>query len=114
MQPSCFQGVSNCGTLTGGVKRLGVSKNFMCNSEENIATVQDVWQGEMSSNRARAECKPMLVDEGDCCNQLFPVVTHCLLVKGWKSSASWSFPRGKKGKDEEDHACAIREVCVMS
>ncbi|XP_028782131.1 mRNA-decapping enzyme subunit 2 [Neltuma alba] len=34
---------------------------------------------------------------------------RCLLVKGWKGS-SWSFPRGKKSKDEEDHACAIREV----
>ncbi|KMS99124.1 hypothetical protein BVRB_2g047670 [Beta vulgaris subsp. vulgaris] len=33
----------------------------------------------------------------------------CLLVKGWKGT-SWSFPRGKKNKDEEDHACAIREV----
>lgn len=34
----------------------------------------------------------------------------CLLVKGWKAGASWSFPRGKKQKDEEDHKCAIREV----
>ncbi|CAH2072839.1 unnamed protein product [Thlaspi arvense] len=34
---------------------------------------------------------------------------RCLLVKGWKGS-SWSFPRGKKSKDEEDYACAIREV----
>ncbi|XP_042014820.1 mRNA-decapping enzyme subunit 2-like [Salvia splendens] len=34
---------------------------------------------------------------------------RCLLVKGWKGS-SWSFPRGKKNKDEEDHKCAIREV----
>ncbi|KAL3523469.1 hypothetical protein ACH5RR_016303 [Cinchona calisaya] len=34
---------------------------------------------------------------------------RCILVKGWKGS-SWSFPRGKKNKDEEDHACAIREV----
>ncbi|KAI5060668.1 hypothetical protein GOP47_0025088 [Adiantum capillus-veneris] len=34
----------------------------------------------------------------------------CLLVKGWKAGASWSFPRGKKNKDEEDHKCAIREV----
>ncbi|KAL6217736.1 hypothetical protein ACLB2K_010953 [Fragaria x ananassa] len=33
---------------------------------------------------------------------------RCILVKGWKGS-SWSFPRGKKNKDEEDHACAIRE-----
>ncbi|CAA6655260.1 unnamed protein product [Spirodela intermedia] len=34
----------------------------------------------------------------------------CLLVKGWKPGSSWSFPRGKKNKDEEDHTCAIREV----
>lgn len=33
---------------------------------------------------------------------------RCLLVKGWKGT-SWSFPRGKKNKDEEDHKCAIRE-----
>ncbi|KAF8691676.1 hypothetical protein HU200_040059 [Digitaria exilis] len=38
--------------------------------------------------------------------------THerCLLVKGWKAGASWSFPRGKRNKDEEDHTCAVREV----
>ncbi|KAI3849734.1 hypothetical protein MKW98_026648 [Papaver atlanticum] len=35
---------------------------------------------------------------------------RCLLVKGWKSGASWSFPRGKRNKDEEDHTCAAREV----
>uniref|UniRef100_A0A1D1YJK7 mRNA decapping complex subunit 2 n=1 Tax=Anthurium amnicola TaxID=1678845 RepID=A0A1D1YJK7_9ARAE len=35
---------------------------------------------------------------------------RCLLVKGWKPGSSWSFPRGKKSKDEEDHTCAIREV----
>ncbi|KAF5947904.1 hypothetical protein HYC85_013861 [Camellia sinensis] len=34
---------------------------------------------------------------------------QCLLVKGWKGT-SWSFPRGKMNKDEEDHACAVREV----
>lgn len=34
---------------------------------------------------------------------------QCLLVKGWKGT-SWSFPRGKKNKDEEDHTCAVREV----
>ncbi|CAM6097495.1 unnamed protein product [Calypogeia fissa] len=34
---------------------------------------------------------------------------RCLLVKGWKR-VSWSFPRGKKNKDEEDHNCAVREV----
>lgn len=33
-----------------------------------------------------------------------------VLVKGWKKSASWSFPRGKINKDERDLDCAIREV----
>jgi mRNA-decapping enzyme subunit 2 len=32
------------------------------------------------------------------------------LVKGWKSGASWSFPRGKINKDEDDLVCAIRET----
>ncbi|KAF8096440.1 hypothetical protein N665_0308s0014 [Sinapis alba] len=31
---------------------------------------------------------------------------RCLLVKGWKRSSTWSL----KSKDEEDYACAIREV----
>lgn len=35
---------------------------------------------------------------------------HVLLVKGWKKSASWSFPRGKINKDERDLDCAVREV----
>ncbi|XP_020240901.1 mRNA-decapping enzyme subunit 2-like [Asparagus officinalis] len=34
----------------------------------------------------------------------------CVLVKGWKAGASWSFPRGKRAKYEEDHMCAVREV----
>ena len=33
-----------------------------------------------------------------------------VLVKGWKKSANWSFPRGKINKDEPDLDCAIREV----
>jgi hypothetical protein len=40
-------------------------------------------------------------------------VLQCLLVKGWKAGASWSFPRGKKNKDEEDCDCAVREVCFL-
>ncbi|KAL7267347.1 mRNA-decapping enzyme subunit 2 [Rhizina undulata] len=34
----------------------------------------------------------------------------CVLVKGWKSSASWSFPRGKINNKEDDMHCAVREV----
>ncbi|KAF1986591.1 DCP2-domain-containing protein, partial [Aulographum hederae CBS 113979] len=33
-----------------------------------------------------------------------------VLVKGWKKSASWSFPRGKINKEETDLDCAVREV----
>lgn len=33
-----------------------------------------------------------------------------VLVKGWKKSASWSFPRGKINKAEPDLDCAMREV----
>ena len=33
-----------------------------------------------------------------------------VLVKGWKKSAKWSFPRGKINKDEKDFDCAVREV----
>ncbi|KAL7956589.1 DCP2 domain-containing protein [Trichoderma compactum] len=33
-----------------------------------------------------------------------------VLVKGWKKGASWSFPRGKINKDEDDLDCAVREV----
>ncbi|KAJ8124484.1 hypothetical protein O1611_g9156 [Lasiodiplodia mahajangana] len=33
-----------------------------------------------------------------------------VLVRGYKKGASWSFPRGKINKDEDDIDCAIREV----
>ncbi|KAF8465274.1 hypothetical protein BDZ91DRAFT_233035 [Kalaharituber pfeilii] len=35
---------------------------------------------------------------------------QCVLVRGMKSSASWSFPRGKINQDEDDVVCAVREV----
>ena len=31
---------------------------------------------------------------------------ECVLVKGWKKGANWSFPRGKINKDENDLDCA--------
>lgn len=37
-------------------------------------------------------------------------MTKVLMVKGWKSNATWGFPRGKINKDEPDDLCAIREV----
>lgn len=36
--------------------------------------------------------------------------TKCLMVKGWKSSSPWSFPKGKINQDESRAFCAIREV----
>ncbi|EMR10327.1 hypothetical protein PNEG_01583 [Pneumocystis murina B123] len=35
---------------------------------------------------------------------------ECVLVKGWKNSSGWGFPKGKINKDELDTDCAIREV----
>ncbi|CAD6966766.1 unnamed protein product [Tilletia controversa] len=34
----------------------------------------------------------------------------CLLVKGWKSSAAWGFPKGKINHSESTRDCAVREV----
>lgn len=36
-----------------------------------------------------------------------------LLVKGWKNSSCWGFPRGKIHKNETDAQCAVREVCLL-
>ncbi|KAF8168107.1 Dcp2, box A domain-containing protein [Crassisporium funariophilum] len=34
----------------------------------------------------------------------------CLLVKGWKSSSGWGFPKGKINETEPPPTCAVREV----
>ncbi|KAF9526492.1 Dcp2, box A domain-containing protein [Crepidotus variabilis] len=34
----------------------------------------------------------------------------CVLVKGWKASSNWGFPKGKINETEPTFACAIREV----
>ena len=42
---------------------------------------------------------------------LNPTLDKCLLVRGWTSKASWTFPKGKINDDtESDEHCAIREV----
>ncbi|EJU02013.1 hypothetical protein DACRYDRAFT_107735 [Dacryopinax primogenitus] len=41
---------------------------------------------------------------------LTPKMDKCVLVKGWKSTSAWSFPKGKINQDESRAACAIREV----
>jgi mRNA-decapping enzyme subunit 2 len=41
------------------------------------------------------------------------IVPQCILVKGWKSSAGWGFPKGKINQDEEPHKCAVREVHTL-
>jgi mRNA-decapping enzyme subunit 2 len=37
-------------------------------------------------------------------------LSKILLVRGWKASAGWGFPKGKINKDESLVVCAIREV----
>ncbi|KAF7436805.1 mRNA-decapping enzyme subunit 2 [Pleurotus ostreatus] len=34
----------------------------------------------------------------------------CVLVKGWKASSGWGFPKGKINQSEPPHVCAVREV----
>ncbi|KAF9044542.1 DCP2-domain-containing protein [Hymenopellis radicata] len=34
----------------------------------------------------------------------------CVLVKGWKASSGWGFPKGKINESEPQATCAIREV----
>lgn len=66
-----------------------------------IANIDDIYK-DFTSYKVRVPVTgAIIVDES---------YEKCLLVKGWKAGASWSFPRGKKNKDEEDHKCAIREV----
>jgi hypothetical protein len=41
---------------------------------------------------------------------LNPDMTKVLLVRGWKSNATWGFPKGKINQGEKQTSCAIREV----
>lgn len=40
----------------------------------------------------------------------FALGVQCVLVKGWKSSAAWGFPKGKINQQESERDCAVREV----
>ncbi|QRV91324.1 mRNA-decapping enzyme subunit 2 [Ceratobasidium sp. AG-Ba] len=41
---------------------------------------------------------------------LNPTLDKCVLVKGWKASSGWGFPKGKINEDEAEWDCAIRET----
>ena len=41
-------------------------------------------------------------------------LSQCVLVKGWKSSSGWGFPKGKINETEPPPTCAIREVWLNS
>ena len=36
--------------------------------------------------------------------------SKCVLVKGWRQNASWTFPKGKINQAESERDCAVREV----
>jgi hypothetical protein len=55
--------------------------------------------------------KPILFS-CDCINS--NCVIQVVLVKGWKSSSGWGFPKGKINQNEPSHECAVREVCLTS
>jgi 8-oxo-dGTP pyrophosphatase MutT (NUDIX family) len=37
-------------------------------------------------------------------------MTSCVLVKGYKASSGWGFPKGKINQNEKEVDCAVREV----
>ena len=47
---------------------------------------------------------------GPCLPQRSHLVAQAVLVKGWKGSAGWGFPKGKINQTESLRQCAIREV----
>ncbi|WWD22542.1 hypothetical protein CI109_107035 [Kwoniella shandongensis] len=60
-----------------------------------------VWEEYCSYKRMVPCCGGILINRnGD----------KCLMVRGYKSNAGWSFPRGKINLEESEEACAIREV----
>ncbi|WWC66798.1 uncharacterized protein I206_100704 [Kwoniella pini CBS 10737] len=60
-----------------------------------------VWAEYCSYKRMVPCCGGILINQdGD----------KCLMVRGFKSNAGWSFPRGKINLEESEVACAIREV----
>lgn len=62
---------------------------------------ESVWDEYKSYKRMVPCCGGILLNkEGD----------KVLLVRGWKSNAGWSFPRGKINLGESEEACAVREV----
>ncbi|XP_072968972.1 mRNA-decapping enzyme subunit 2 [Typha angustifolia] len=66
-----------------------------------IAHIDDIYK-DFTNYKFRVPVSGAIILDESC--------ERCLLVKGWKAGASWSFPRGKRSKDEEDHTCAVREV----
>jgi 8-oxo-dGTP pyrophosphatase MutT (NUDIX family) len=40
-------------------------------------------------------------------------MVQVVLVKGWKSSSGWGFPKGKINQNEPSHECAAREVRLI-
>ncbi|KAJ3272351.1 mRNA-decapping enzyme subunit 2 [Terramyces sp. JEL0728] len=41
-------------------------------------------------------------------------LSKALLVRGWKASAGWGFPKGKINQGESETSCAIREVTFIN
>ena len=77
-----------------------------------------VWEEYCSYKRMVPCCGGILINrEGDkvfllarFCPHVADLHSQCLMVRGWKSNAGWSFPRGKINSEESEVACAIREV----
>lgn len=47
------------------------------------------------------------------CIVLNESMTKVILVKGWKATSSWGFPKGKINKGEVESDCAARYACML-
>jgi len=62
---------------------------------------QNIWTQFTNFKFKVPVCGAIILDES---------LEKCLLVKGWTSKSTWSFPKGKINKGESELHCAIREV----
>jgi mRNA-decapping enzyme subunit 2 len=68
---------------------------------DNGYNYERLWERFMKYKNRVPVCGGILLDSA---------CEHCVLVKGWKSGASWGFPKGKINDEEERWGCAVREV----
>jgi 8-oxo-dGTP pyrophosphatase MutT (NUDIX family) len=77
-------------------QRCPLLKDFLVHSN-----VEEIYQRFLAYKMNIPVCGAILLN---------PALDKVLMVRGWTSSSSWTFPKGKINQDEEECSCAVREV----